>query len=66
MLLLVFLLLQIRTYQHQYADIYISFPHEKNRRIYLPGIQDSRLQNSLTRGKHQPHPVANFHYKTSM
>ena len=46
--------------------IYISFPPEKNRRIYLPGIQDSRLQNSLTRGNHQPHPVANFHYKTSM
>jgi len=46
--------------------IYISFPPAKNRRIYLPGIQDSRLQNSLTRGNHQPHPVANSNYKTSM
>jgi len=46
--------------------IYISFPPAKNRRIYLPGIQDSRLQNSLTRGNHQPHPVANFYYKDPM
>ena len=61
MLLLVFLLWQITQKQHQYVDIYTYA-----RRIYLPGIQDSRLQNSLTRGNHQPHPVANFNYKTSM
>jgi hypothetical protein len=46
--------------------IYISFPPVKNRKICLPGTQDSRLQISLTRGNHQPHPVANFNYKTSM
>ena len=49
-----------------YRYIYISFPPVKNRRIYLPGIQDSRLQISLTRGNHQPHPVANFNYKAPM
>ena len=68
MLLLVFLLWQITQKQHQYVDIYIYklSSCKKNRKIYLPGTQDSRLQISLTRGNHQPHPVANFNYKTSM
>ena len=54
-------------FQASHTKFFINSLHyQKNRRIYLPGIQDSRLQNSLTRGNHQPHPVANSNYKTSM
>ena len=62
MLFLVFLLVPLNTWQHQYIDIYTY-----NTSSYKIGIfENSRCHPFYSEGSPLLHPVANFYYKDPM